>query len=204
MSRETSIATYTGKMIDLLHPEAALIDIRDIAHALSNIARFTGHTARHFSVAEHSIHASHLGLGDPLVCLLHDSAEAYLGDVATPFKHLLRIDDFGAGRLTYRELEGYHLTSIGVAFDCPSIVDCHGDAPEKIADVVMLAAEASILMDSAPKSTFEPWTNKVAKYKDLVESAMAAIQRWGDQELTPADVERRFLHRFKELKVDLV
>lgn len=38
------IRTFTGKMIDLENPKVEQIDIRDIAHALAQINRYTGHT----------------------------------------------------------------------------------------------------------------------------------------------------------------
>lgn len=65
------------------------IDINVIAHALSNICRFNGHTNRFYSVAEHSVHVSNL-LPDDLKIygLLHDAHEAYTGygDVCNPVK----------------------------------------------------------------------------------------------------------------------
>lgn len=66
------------------------IDINDIAHALGNICRFTGHTKKFYSVAEHSVHCSYLVPKDwELEALLHDAHEAYVGDVNSPLKSLL-------------------------------------------------------------------------------------------------------------------
>ena len=47
--------TYTGKMIDMTNPNPDAIDIRDIAHALSQICRASGHFKHFYSVAQHSI-----------------------------------------------------------------------------------------------------------------------------------------------------
>jgi hypothetical protein len=87
---KTSISTYSGKFFDILKPEEYEYDIEEIAHALSNICRYTGHTNKFYSVAEHSVLVSRLV--EPryaLAGLLHDAGEAYLGDVSSPLKALL-------------------------------------------------------------------------------------------------------------------
>ena len=67
----------------------------DIAHALACINRYTGHTRRPYSVAEHSLLcmeiAQYLDLPPvvQLACLMHDAHEAYTGDCASPAKHAL-------------------------------------------------------------------------------------------------------------------
>jgi hypothetical protein len=54
------ILTSTGKWFDVLNPDPALIDLQDIAGALSNLCRYGGHCDRFYSVAEHSILVSRL------------------------------------------------------------------------------------------------------------------------------------------------
>ena len=84
------ILTRSGHDFDLLAPESSRIEIADIAHALSNICRFTGHTHQFYSVAEHSWWCSLMvAPADALAALLHDAAEAYVGDVSSPLKALL-------------------------------------------------------------------------------------------------------------------
>ncbi len=84
------IKTFTGKEFYLLNPDPDSICIEDIAHALSNICRFGGHTTEFYSVAQHAL----------LVCdwcpdeiklegLSHDDTEAYYGDMVKPFKMLM-------------------------------------------------------------------------------------------------------------------
>jgi hypothetical protein len=81
--------------IDLLDPKPEQVNIDDIAHALSHVCRFVGHTSRHYSVAEHSIFVSRIAavLGaspaEQLTALMHDATEAYIGDVTSPLKRLL-------------------------------------------------------------------------------------------------------------------
>ena len=84
------LRTYSGKTINVFNPNPDAICIDDIAHALSNLCRFTGHTLRFYSVAEHSVRASELV--DPehqLAALLHDASEAYLVDIPTPVKIMM-------------------------------------------------------------------------------------------------------------------
>ncbi|CAJ0557650.1 unnamed protein product, partial [Mesorhabditis spiculigera] len=45
---------HSGQQFDLLRPTAGMIKPLDIAHALSNLCRFNGHTRTHYSVAQHS------------------------------------------------------------------------------------------------------------------------------------------------------
>ena len=83
------ILTYRGLKVYPLDPKPSSIDIGDIAHALSNTGRFTGHSRRFYSVAQHCCHVSDCLSPDiALWGLLHDGAEAYIADVSTPLKHL--------------------------------------------------------------------------------------------------------------------
>lgn len=84
------IQTYTGKQFDLVSPDPTLVDIDDIAHALSMTCRFGGHTRQFYSVAEHSMLVSAaVPPQHAFLALLHDAAEAYIGDLVRPFKLLL-------------------------------------------------------------------------------------------------------------------
>ena len=84
--------TYTKKMFDPLRPNAEMIDIEDIAHALSMLCRANGHFKSFYSVAQHSINcmmeakAREYSERIQLACLLHDASEAYLSDVTRPVK----------------------------------------------------------------------------------------------------------------------
>lgn len=84
------IMTHCQIKFDLLYPTVEMVDIKDIAHALSHICRFTGHTDPFYSVAAHSLACSfYTASDDPIVmlqALMHDSAEAYIGDISSPMK----------------------------------------------------------------------------------------------------------------------
>ena len=84
------IQTRHRRAFSLTRPIVEHVDIHDIAHALSQICRFNGHTRVPYSVAEHCVRCS--DLVEPafaLDALLHDAAEAYLGDISTPLKREL-------------------------------------------------------------------------------------------------------------------
>ncbi|SDG31870.1 hypothetical protein SAMN05421827_105120 [Pedobacter terrae] len=82
--------TRSGLLVDFNNPKAEMIISEDIAHALSRICRFGGHTLGHYSVAAHSLLVAALAPeGMKLEALMHDAAEAYVGDVIKPLKNLL-------------------------------------------------------------------------------------------------------------------
>lgn len=85
---DARIATWTGKLADPFDMQHDDIDIRDIAHALSNQCRYLGHS-RFYSVAEHSVNLAYaIRDRNDLArhALLHDASEAYLGDIVRPLK----------------------------------------------------------------------------------------------------------------------
>lgn len=79
--------TYTGRQFWPLDPRPEEVHIEDIAHALANIARFGGHSKWFYSVAQHSLQVMDL-MPPPwkLEGLMHDAAEAYIGDMVRPLK----------------------------------------------------------------------------------------------------------------------
>ena len=86
------IETHMGHRVDPLRLQPEDADLGDIAHALSQLCRFTGHTDRFYSVAQHSVLVASKARNDleALYFLLHDTAEAYIADIARPVK--LRLD----------------------------------------------------------------------------------------------------------------
>ena len=91
------ITTYTRKHFDPINPDAELICIEDIAHALPMICRGNGHVSSFWSVGEHCIlcakEAAAKGYSNRLVlaALLHDASEAYLSDITRPLKKHLEV-----------------------------------------------------------------------------------------------------------------
>lgn len=92
---KTVMQTVSGRLVDLAAPVPEGITIRDIAHHLALINRFTGATALPYSVAQHSCVVAKIAEQadrHPLLALqalLHDAHEAYTGDISTPMKAAL-------------------------------------------------------------------------------------------------------------------
>lgn len=86
------IETYTGRAFYPLAPSIEAVSIIDIAHALSNQCRYSGHTAFFYPTAQHCcllaeyvVHTGGSAL-DALQILMHDGAETYLVDMPRPVK----------------------------------------------------------------------------------------------------------------------
>lgn len=89
-TQNLSITTRSGRQINLLNPQYSQINIGDIAHGLAYQCRFNGQTSRFYSIAQHSLMvASRLPNHLKMSGLLHDAAEAYVGDVVQPLIVLL-------------------------------------------------------------------------------------------------------------------
>ena len=100
MKRGTWVNSFTGRKIRPLHPYREMFSLKDIAHHLSQICRYTGATREPYSVAQHSILvAIRAGELARKACktkkerikimrwgLIHDASEAYLLDLANPVK----------------------------------------------------------------------------------------------------------------------
>ena len=114
-------------------------DIGVIAHALANQCRYTGHCSKFYSVAEHSVLVADImklmSLGDPFEGLMHDATEAYIADIAAPWKVLLP---------DYKVLEGRIEGPLRTHFGLPPKLSDGG----KRADWIALAVEALSLIPS--------------------------------------------------------
>lgn len=89
---DNKIATFSGRLVNPWSLKLSDIAIEDIAHALSQINRYGGHTRVPYSVAQHSVILAQeaklrWGSHEALYLLLHDAEETYLNDVPRPVKH---------------------------------------------------------------------------------------------------------------------
>jgi hypothetical protein len=176
-----NILTYQGRYFDFLDPQVKDVSIIDIATALSRICRFTGHTSCFYSVAQHSVSVSRIVPPEfALQGLLHDAAEAYLGDVSTPLKQLIP---------EYKVIEHRVERVICRAFDLPFPLD----PSIKQADLRMLVTEKRDLMPRVLMRSSE--TDEVAWFpfagvEPLEESVYPVC---------PSKAKRMFLDRYAEL-----
>lgn len=103
------IRTHSGIYFNVFSPKPEMVDIDDIAHALSNQCRWGGHSAKFYSVAQHCVGMlPHVEPKDRLSALLHDASEAYLVDVPRPIKKKLA---------NYHEIEEKVMRAIAQRFE---------------------------------------------------------------------------------------
>lgn len=170
----TWIVTYSGAIVDLQNPDPSSFRLEDIAHGLANLCRFNGHTREFYSVAQHSVLASrYVPRAFAYDALMHDAAEAYLGDVTAPLKALLP-----EYRAIEKRLEAALFERFGVGFPLSPHV--------KRIDMVMLATERRDLMpqDGPPW----PCLENIAPHARRI------------YPVPPRAAVDMFLRRFEELK----
>ena len=163
------IQTFTGGAFYPFDPRPEEIHIVDIAHALSNLCRFAGHTSRFYSVAEHSVYvAEHCEREHALAGLLHDASEAYLVDIPRPIKHAIR---------DYAEIEAAVLAAVGKRFgvDLTPLPDNVKEADDR-----MLVTEQRAFMRKPPVT----WTLKARPYTDVKFHTPSDPNFWKDEFLT--------------------
>ncbi|KAA0571095.1 metal-dependent phosphohydrolase [Azospirillum sp. Sh1] len=140
------VQVASGRAFPVLEPRAELIDIRDIASSLSKVCRFNGHCRTFYSVAQHSVHVSQLCPSEyALWGLLHDAAEAYIGDIVRPVKVALEAIAPGVVRSVESNIARVIGERYGLSWPMPRAVH-HADA-------VALATERRDLMSACS----DPW-----------------------------------------------
>lgn len=173
------IQTYTGGAFHPLDPRVEEVNLLDIGHALSNVCRFAGHVKRFYSVAQHCVMVSErCDPKDALWGLLHDAAEAYIGDMSRPIKKDARMEQ-------YRICEDTVLATIAQYFNLSLPI------PEsvKIADRRMLLTERRDLLVPMEWSESDKaaWDVKDEPYIDQIIP------------LAPHFAEVAFMKRFNDL-----
>ena len=112
----------SGRRLQILDPSPLDIEIEDIAHGLSFLARWNGQTTGEypFSVAQHSLLVEDIfskkfpkmDNQSKLFALLHDAAEYVIGDMISPLKSHIGIN--------YEELDGKLTMAICIRFNIPT------------------------------------------------------------------------------------
>ena len=168
-----TITLASGKIFDFLDPHGSEFDIEDIAHGLAHVCRYAGQCRHFYSVAEHSILVSETVSEFKLEALLHDAAEAFIGDVTRPLKQLLPEFKRIEANVEHAIIERFRLDP---AFR--SVV--------KTADLRVLAAEQAQVM--------APGTDAWAKEAGVVPADVTV------RYLSPEEAKASFLSHFEEFR----
>lgn len=173
------MGTVTGKRFRPFDPNPDDIDIRDIARGLAMTCRYGGQVKQFYSVAEHCVHVSlHVPVTLALYGLLHDSAEAYIGDMIRPIKHQPQMSEF---RRAEHLIEASVDKKFGLAW-----------TPEYAESVKVV--DDRILVDEILALSNMPSAYLTSEALRDIKPLGIKIQGW-----SPAHAEFRFLDRFKQL-----
>lgn len=176
--RGPSIETMRGRRFYVLDPRPEEVFIGDIAHSVSQLCRFTGHTRTFYSVAQHCVLVSNLV--EPWLALdglLHDASEAYINDLSRPLK--IALDTVAPGVM--RGIEDKIHEAIAERFG--TIFPHHPSVKE--ADNIALATERRDLMSST-----EEWAGLPDPDPDVIVPSASGLAKL------------QFLRRFNELETN--
>ena len=159
---EEFIPTSSGNKIYYTEPKPEQIELEDLAHGLAMNTRL---------LVSKELEKQGFGPRLQIYGLLHDAAEAYVGDVPTPLKKELE---------SFREIEHGIMDALWEALDLepPSEQDWKNI---KEADRVLLNYEASEIVSQ------DGWAEEVDRDYDL------ESESWRED-------KRKFMERFRELR----
>ena len=181
----------SGRRLDLLDPTPLDIEIEDIAHGLSFVARWNGQTHGDFpySVAEHSllveqIYSKFYKNAENKWCLaalLHDAPEYVIGDMISPVKSAIGSD--------YQSLENRLSSAINLRFGLPTKL------PENIKKQIKKADKISAWIEATQIAGFsEDEANKL-----IGPAPKNNVDNFSIKLRAPLEVREDYILRFKEL-----
>lgn len=195
----TWITTNTGRDHSLLAAHTIApgeLTYKEVAHSLAHINRYSGHTCRPYSVAEHSLlcatiaNAMGASAAHQLCVLMHDAHESIVGDVTSPVKQMIG-PAWGAfeGQIQHQVLRSFGIYETFV--ECAELV--------RLCDLTALASERAALLEWHPARN-KPWP--------VIDTPGALIKPWPDANLhaayrysnTPADWSLNFHRRAMALE----
>lgn len=180
----------SGRRLDLINPSPVDIEVEDIAHGLSRVARWNGQTFgdHAFSVAQHCVLVEAIAReinrtadeGWYLSALLHDASEYVIGDMISPFKNALGFD--------YRAFEDKLQRAIHIRFGLPPILTPMLKKFIKRADRIAAYLEATQIAgfeDEESQKIFGP--------------PPLMVKNWEVKPLSPNEAKLLFMERFNQL-----
>lgn len=171
LDQHAFMSTFGGRRIDPTNPNPLDLHIVDIAHALSQLCRFTGHTITFYSVAQHSLLVSmNCPDGFKLEGLLHDAAEAFISDLSRPLKH-------HPSMTAYRELEE----------TVDSVIRAHYELPPTMSPEVKDVDNKLVVDESLALMVNHDWAEGNPRLGLRI------------YPLPPAEAERAFIAQFLDL-----
>lgn len=170
------IALLSGATFNYNQPEKSDVTIEDIASALSNVCRFSGHLPVFYSVAQHLVNTSYIVPEEmAFTALMHDTAEAFTNDLPTPLKWA-----FPIFKELETKIEEAMANKFGFQFPYPPEI--------KEADTNMLILEKLYV-----KEDKSDWPNyRGIEVDHLLDKVN--LKSW-----QPVRAKREFLERFEEL-----
>lgn len=168
------VPTFTGHLVDLLAPRPEDISLRDVAHALAGLNRWSGHLQSSISVAQHTLLvAAHVPADCRVHALLHDAHEAYTGESPSPMKAAQRLvemaggyrDDVGSNRCIELGLDAAIYHAVGLPLPNAAQRDAIHTADRRAA-----ATEArDLLTRTEPMLDFgaEPFRQQISPWKTV-------------------------------------
>jgi 5'-deoxynucleotidase YfbR-like HD superfamily hydrolase len=179
----------SGRRLNLADPSPFDIEIEDIAHGLSRVARWNGQTsgAWAYSVAQHSVLVEQLvsSLDTTLArkwrlaALLHDGPEYVIGDMITPFKAIIGPD--------YKTVDRRLIAAIHMRFGLPP------ELPVKVEKLIKRADRVAAYLEATQIARFD-----VTEARKIF-GAPRIKQHITIDPIAPEDAKARYLERFRML-----
>ena len=181
----------SGRRLDLLDPTPLDIEIEDIAHGLSFVARWNGQTSGNFpySVAEHSLLVEQIFSKSSknsekkwcLAALLHDAPEYVIGDMISPVKSTIGIG--------YQSLENRLTSAINLRFGLPAKI------PDNIKKQIKKADKISAWIEAIQIAGFTK--DEANKFFGIVDNKN--MDQFFIKLRPPLEVREDYILRFNEL-----
>ena len=192
MMSPTAIETLHGNAFDfagVLAGESQHYDLNEIAWCLSRLPRFVCHTYKIVSVGEHSVavsrRAEQIWHEAGAAGMVHDWPETYTGDLNSPLKKMLRVNEETMFDRISDEIERQVWERFGIQINDKIL------AAVKQADLEACAWERENIRNSRHEWDGLPEVPQSAH-------ARSALAVYG---LGPAETERLFWKRCEELRI---